>query len=75
MENENNFELSRETYRKIKSFDRQQMQQFITDVRNSSDTAPVDLDKLRNEIVQVKGIGASRLDEIMSVIERVLSEN
>ena len=75
MENENNFELSRETYRKIKSFDRQQMQQFITDVRNSSDTALVDLDKLRNEIGQVKGIGASRLDEIMSVIERVLSEN
>ena len=74
MENENNFELSRETYRKIKSFDRHQMQQFITDVRNSSDTAPVDLDKLRNEIGQVKGIGASRLDEIMSVIERVLSE-
>ena len=75
MENENNFELSRETYRKIKSFDRHQMQQFITDVRNSSDTDPVDLDKLRNEIGQVKGIGASRLDEIMSVIERVLSEN
>lgn len=75
MENENNFELSRETYRKIKSFDRQRMQQFITDVRNSSDTVSVDLDKLRNEIGQVKGIGASRLDEIMSVIERVLSEN
>ena len=65
MENENNFELSRETYRKIKSFDRQQMQQFITDVRNSSDTALVDLDKLRNEIGQVKGIGANRLDEII----------
>ncbi len=45
MENENNITISRETYKKIKSFNRQQMQQFITDVRNSSDTAPVDLDK------------------------------
>lgn len=75
MENENNITISRETYKKIKSFNRQQMQQFIVDIIKDANSAPVDLDKLRNEIGQVKGIGASRLDEIMSVIERVLSEN
>lgn len=75
MENENNITISRETYKKIKSFNRQQMQQFIVDIIKDANSTTVDLDKLRNEIGQVKGIGASRLDEIMSVIERVLSEN
>lgn len=75
MENENNITISRETYKKIKSFNRQQMQQFIVDIIKDANSATVDLDKLRNEIGQVKGIGASRLDEIMSVIEQVLSEN
>ena len=75
MENENKITISRDTYKKIKSFNRQQMQEFIEDIYKDADAAPVDFDKLRSEIGQVKGIGASRLDEIMSVIERVLSEN
>lgn len=75
MENENKITITRDTYKKIKSFNRQQMQAFIEDIYREADTAPVDFDKLRDEIGQIKGIGASRLDEIMSVIERVLSEN
>ena len=75
MENENKITISRDTYKKIKSFNRQQMQAFIEDIYKEADTASVDFDRLRNEIGQVKGIGASRLDEIMSVIERVLNGN
>ena len=69
--------LSRETYKKIKGFNRNQMQSFLQDIYKSAadDTATsnavsLDMEKLRKEIGEIKGIGENRLTEIMAVIEK-----
>ncbi len=71
--------LSRDTYKKIKAFNREQMEQFIAEIYKEaeerySETA-VDLDQLRTEIGQIKGIGENRLNEIMAVVERNLNDS
>lgn len=72
--------LDRATYKKIKGFDRNQMEQFLADVyanaaENAAENNAVSLDmvKLRKEIGEIKGVGESRLNEIMAVIEQNLS--
>ncbi|MBP0983242.1 MAG: hypothetical protein J6A19_05890 [Oscillospiraceae bacterium] len=71
--------LSRDTYKKIKAFNREQMEQFIAEIYKEaeerySETA-VNLDQLRAEIGQIKGIGENRLNEIMAVVERNLNDS
>ena len=73
--NENKqYVISREMYKKIKSMDREQLQVFATTIYldgvKSAETTDLDLDKLREEIGTIKGIGESRLNVIMSVIEK-----
>lgn len=75
MENENSqFIITREMYKKIKGMNREQMQVFATQIYvdgiNSVETANIDLDKLREDIGAIKGIGESRLNEIMDVIKK-----
>ena len=75
MENENNqIIISRELYKKIKGMNREQIQVFATQIYvdgiNSVETANIDLDKLREDIGAIKGIGESRLNEIMDVIRK-----
>lgn len=68
--------LDRATYKKIKSFDRVQMDNFIKDIYKSAaeeTSAAVDMDMLRKEIGAIKGVGESRLNEIMNVIEKCTS--
>jgi len=56
------------------------MEQFLADIyaNASEDVAEnnnvsLDMDKLRKEIGEIKGVGESRLNEIMAVIEKNLS--
>lgn len=75
MENENSqFIITREMYKKIKGMNREQMQVFATEIYldgvKSVDTVNIDLDKLREDIGAIKGIGESRLNEIMDVIRK-----
>lgn len=72
--------LDRATYKKIKGFDRKQMEQFLADIYANAaedaaenNTVSLDMDKLRKEIAEIKGVGESRLNEIMAVIEQNLS--
>lgn len=69
--------LDREFFRKIKSFDRAKMEEFLIDIykRGANDVCavPLDTSKLRAEIGTVKGIGENRLNEIMAIIEKNLS--
>lgn len=74
--------LSRETYKMIKNMDRERMQNFLADIcaRVEEETGggvevTLDMDKLRRELGEIKGIGESRLNEIMAVIERNLNED
>ncbi len=69
--------LDRALYKKIKTMDKQQMQNFLVSLYNNAQTdmnaASVDLTELRNEIGAIRGIGENRLNEIMSVIEKHLA--
>ena len=73
---EQKFQLDRATYKQIKSMDKARMTAFLSDIymsgKNESGSAELDFDKLRQEIAQIKGIGESRLNEIMAVIEKHL---
>lgn len=73
--------LSRETYKMIKNMDRERMQNFLADIcaRVEEETrggveVTLDMDKLRRELGEIKGIGENRLNEIMAVIEKNLNE-
>ena len=73
--NENKqYVISREMYKKIKGMNREQLQVFATTIYldgvKSVETTTLDPDKLRAEIAAVKGIGESRLNEIMTIIEK-----
>ena len=53
------------------------MEQFIKDIIDNAadniDAVQLDTTKLRSEIGAIKGVGESRLNEIMAVIEKNLS--
>lgn len=68
--------LDRVTYKKIKGMSREEMQNFLTNyyhnLMEDASTYSVDLETLRAELGNIKGVGEKRLDEIMSVIEKYL---
>ena len=75
-----NISLDRATYKRIKSFDRGQMEKFLTDICSQtakdhieSNAVSLDLEKLRKEIGAINGVGEKRLNEIMAIIESNLT--
>ncbi len=73
--------LTCELYRKIKSMDKASMEQTLNNVyemgaKDALANAAIDLDmdRLRLEIGSVNGIGEKRLDQIMEIIKRIISE-
>ncbi len=76
-EEKKGFELTRALYKEFKSMNREKMQEVLTNIylqgAQSVETATVDLDKLRDEIGKISGIGEKRLDEIMKVIDRAVN--
>lgn len=70
--------LTRDLYRQIKSKSREEMDIFIQNVYKSgfrdAGAKSIDFDKLKEDISHIKGIGESRLEEIMKVIEKNMNE-
>ena len=67
--------IDRDTYRKIKKMNRQELTKFILqygDKLLGDQGKTIDLPALEAELSKIKGIGDKRLDEIMVVIERFL---
>jgi len=71
--------LDRALYKKVKGMDRAAMEQTFKnmyqigyDAALKEGAVELNTDKLRAEIGQIKGIGESRLNEIMAVIENNL---
>ncbi len=66
--------IDRALYKKIKSMDRATMDNFVKNIYHQGyDDAQahnIDYDKLKADIAQIKGIGESRLQEIMTVIDK-----
>ncbi len=75
---DNKLQLDRALYKRIKGFDKAQMQQFISNIYQTAvddmqgNAVSLDIEKLRSELSQIKGIGENRLNEIMAVIEKNL---
>ena len=73
--------LDRALYRKIKGMNREALESLIQEFYNmgkeSAETPRVDMEALKAEISAIKGIGETRRDEILKVIQRHLcpSEN
>ena len=74
--------LDRALYKQIKNMNREEMEGFLKSVfmngykkavsENAADSSSVDLDRLREEIGKINGIGAKRLDEVMAAVEKVI---
>ena len=81
MENENPELVNRALYKHIKSMNRAEMESFVRNIFNQgyeraeSETHPIDYDSLRANLSQIKGIGESRLNEIMTVIDNHININ
>lgn len=69
--------LDRELYRRIKGMDKSEMAGFLERIyaMGAEDNKGVDLNLLRKRIGQVKGIGETRLNEIMGIIEEAAIKN
>ena len=69
--------LDRGLYKKIKAMDRKNMEAFLNEMyvvgAESVKAVNVDMEALRTDIGKVKGIGESRLNEIMDIINKHLT--
>ena len=74
---QNTVELTRSMYKELKSMNREQMQKVLTNIyqqgAESVEHGAIELERLREEIGKINGIGERRLDEIMAVIESFIS--
>lgn len=69
--------VDRDTYKKIKKMNREELTKFILqygDELLGSEGKTIDLHALEAELSNIKGIGGKRLEEIMTVIEKFLEE-
>lgn len=66
--------LDRALYKKIKAMDRKNMEAFLNEMYAvGAESVNVDVDALKTDIGKVKGIGESRLNEIMDIINKHLT--
>ncbi|MBR6984375.1 MAG: hypothetical protein IKH75_12785 [Ruminococcus sp.] len=81
MDNENEELVNRSLYKRIKSMNRAEMENFVRNVFNQGyeraeeETHSIDYDSLRADLSKIKGIGESRLNKIMTVIDKHIGNN
>lgn len=67
--------IDRDTYKKIKKMNREELTKFILqygDELLGSEGKTINLPALEAELSKIKGIGGKRLEEIMTVIENFM---
>ncbi|WP_295081710.1 hypothetical protein [Ruminococcus sp.] len=67
--------IDRDTYKKIKKMNREELTKFILkygDELLGEQVKTIDLPALEAELSKIKGIGGKRLEEIMTVVEKFL---
>lgn len=70
--------LDRTLYRTIKNMDKTELNGFIHNVYNTGkedalkeiEVTEINLEKIRTEIGEIKGIGETRLNQIMDIISK-----
>ncbi len=73
--------LTRDLYRSIKAMNREAMEKTINNIYDmgardalANAVIDMDLDKLRQDLSSVSGIGEKRLEQIMDIIQRNIKE-
>lgn len=74
--------FTREMYKKLKKMDRQQAESFIyniyqtayTDGGKAAQSLSLDLELLHQKLLEIKGIGKSRADSIIALINELAKE-
>ena len=75
MDNENEELVNRSLYKRIKSMNRAEMENFVRNVFNQGyeraeeETHSIDYDSLRADLSKIKGIGENRLNAILTVVD------
>lgn len=79
-------QFNRETYKKIKKMDRQQMERFVMNIfeegyqagaKAESEAAvgkEIDIEKIKIRIKEIKGIGEKKTEEIMKAIKEHMED-
>lgn len=70
--------LDRNLYRTIKNMNKSELNQFIHNVYNTGkedalnevEITEINIEKIRTEISEIKGIGVTRLNQIMDIISK-----
>lgn len=66
--------LDRALYKRIKAMNKTEMNNFIQNIyaqaKEDSQAHSIDYDTLKADLARIKGIGESRLNEIMAVIDK-----
>lgn len=70
--------LDRNLYRKIKNMNKTELNQFIHNVYNTGkedalskiEITEINIEQIRAEISEIKGIGENRLNQIMDIISK-----
>lgn len=64
--------MLRDDYRRIKNMSREQMSNFLFNfaVDSAHKSMEMDIEAMKKEIGQIKGIGPVKLEEIMTIIEK-----
>lgn len=70
--------LDRNLYRQIKNMNKSELNQFIHNIYNTGkkdaleeiETSKISLEQIRAEISEIKGIGETRLNQIMDIISK-----
>lgn len=74
MENEKEQLIDRTLYKRIKAMNRAEMEQFVQNVYargyRAAETQSIDYDSLKADLSKIKGIGESRLQQIIAVIDK-----
>ena len=73
--------LNRNLYRQIKSMDKNELSRTLNniyemgkeDAMKGIEAVDIDMDKLRSQIGEIKGIGETRLNQIMEIIAEHLN--
>lgn len=61
--------LDRALYKRIKSMNKDEMSKFIEKIyRMGVEDSTIDIEKVKSEISEIKGIGEARLNQIMEII-------
>lgn len=72
--------LDRNLYRKIKNMNKTELNQFIHNVYNTGkedalseiEVTEINIEQIRAEISEIKGIGETRLNQIMDIISKCI---